>query len=457
MKTFKSLYNLRSNGVLLLLSLFTLINFSCKKYLAAKSDQSISTPTTIDDLEGMMNAYSPVNVDYPSAQEVAADNFYLLNADYLSLTQRQRDFYAWNKSSDIGADYVGPYQAIAYANIVLDNLPTIISNSEQRKNLVRGYALYVRASYHFSLTQLFATTYSQATAGSDLGIALRLTSDVEAKPFRSNMSDTYSSIIGDLQSALPLLANQPTAKYQPSRASTFGLLSRVYLAMGNYRDAATCADSCLNIYNTLIDYNTITATATIPFKQFSDEVIYDARSSPPAALSQSRAKIDTTLYRSYSTNDLRKSIYFKVNADGSQAFKGNYTGLSNASLFEGVATDEIWLTKAECYARLGNLPGALQALNSLLAKRWKTGTFVPLNITDQKQLLGTILLERRKELLFRGLRWMDLKRLNRDAETAQKIYRNLGGVLSELDPNSLRYTFEIDQNAVNISGLIQNP
>jgi hypothetical protein len=148
---------------------------------------------------------------------------------------------------------------------------------------------------------------------------------------------------------------------------------------------------------------------------------------------------------------------FKSNANGSIGFKGNYTGLINASLFTGVATNELYLIKAETAARNGNSAEALQNLNTLLSTRWLSGTFVAYTITDPQQLLSIILQERRKELLFRTLRWTDLRRLNKEAGYSKTLTRNVNGTTYSLAPGSLRYVFEIDQNAVNISGLTQNP
>ena len=56
-------------------------------------------------------------------------------------------------------------------------------------------------------------------------------------------------------------------------------------------------------------------------------------------------------------------------------FKGSYNGTLFA--FTGLATDEIFLVRAECRARTGDINGAMDDLNRLLQQRWKTGTFVP--------------------------------------------------------------------------------
>ena len=227
--------------------------------------------------------------------------------------------------------------------------------------------------------------------------------------------------------------------------------------MRDYEDAGLFADSSLQLYHELIDYNTIDPNAFAPFPRFNDEVVYDAKTLIAIVLLQSRAKVDTSLYAMYDSNDLRKTAFFREYSDGSHAFKGFYTGSTSPSLFTGIATDELYLVKAECEARNGKIEAALEDINTLLVNRYKTGSFVPLNIKDGPALTDTILAERRKELLYRTLRWTDLRRLNLEPDHAQTIYRYLNGELMSLPPNGPRYTFEIDRNSINQSGLQQNP
>jgi len=441
----------------LALTLIMISLSGCKKYLEAKPDQSIATPSTIDDLEGILNNYAFINARYSSAAEVSADNYYLKATDWTSLIDVQRNLYNWQKYDLIGGDYTSPYSAIEYANIVLDAIPKIQSSDVNRLNAIKGNALFLRASYHYSLAQLFCKVYQSASASTDLGIALRLNSDVAIKPVRSSIAATYTSIIADLKSALDFLPAQPNIKYHASKCAVFGQLARTYLSMGDYTNASLYADSALSLYNKLIDFNTVSKTTTIPFAQFNDEVIYDARSAAPQALANSRAKIDTLLYKSYEGNDLRKSVFFKANADGSYAFKGNYTGQNNAAIFTGIATDELYFIKAECDARLGKINDALSALNTILNARWKKGTYVSIATTDKIALLTLILNERRKELIFRNLRWTDLRRLNLEDAFSKTLNRNLNGSVYILKPGSERYVIELDRSAVDLSGLIQNP
>ena len=70
--------------------------------------------------------------------------------------------------------------------------------------------------------------------------------------------------------------------------------------------------------------------------------------------------------------------------------------------------------------------------------------------------MALILLERRKELLMRGLRWMDLKRLNMEG-AAITLTRTVNGQVYTLPPNDLRYALPIPEDVIAISGMQQNP
>jgi len=307
------------------------------------------------------------------------------------------------------------------------------------------------------MAQLFAPVYNEGSSVKDLGLPLRLNPEINEVSVRSTVQETYSQIIKDLNASISLLPALPYAKHRASKASAYGTLARTYLFMQKYKEAGVYADSCLKLISSLVDYNTISTSSTIPFKQFNDEVIFDTRTSPPSALLQTRAKVDEVLYQTYNSNDLRKAIFFKLNTDGSKAFKGNYTGLSTAVMFTGIATDEMLLTRAECYAREGKKELALTDLNNLLSKRFKTGTFVTLSSSSSEEALKSILVERRKELIFRTLRWSDLRRLNKEPNFALDLSRTINGKLYELKANSLRYILQIDAESILLSGMPQNP
>lgn len=444
-------------AALTMIFIITLLLGGCKKFLDKKTDQKLAVPSTLDDLELLLNRYETINSWYPVLGEVASDDYFVTDATFNSLNERDRNFYLWKKWDDIRGDWSFTYSVIFTTNIILESLNNIPSSDPARAAFIKGNALFVRAFHHFTLAQLFCLPYDLSTAATDPGIPLRLQSDINIRPTRASVQDTYASILADLTEAAALLPLEVPEKYHAGRAAAYGLLSRVFLTMREYDKAGLYADSALQINEDLIDYNNINAGAPIPFTQFNDEVIYGAKSINSSALIQSKAKVDSNLYQSYDLNDLRKQAFFRSYPDGSHAFKGHYTGSNAAQMFIGIATDELILNRAECAARQDHLQEALNDLNGLLVKRYQAGTFVPLSSSNKEEVVDWILKERRKELLFRTLRWSDLRRLNKEPEHEQVIYRVIAGEQYSLLPNSDRYVFQIDINSINESNLEQNP
>lgn len=275
---------------------------------------------------------------------------------------------------------------------------------------------------------------------------------------RSSVQKTYDFMISDIKSAIRLLPTKPIKKYRPSLPAAYGLMARLYLAMQEYNLAGLYADSCLQLYNSLMDFNSVDVSSDGPFEQFNKEVIYDSESYYPDAFYQPDAKVDSFLYQSFEAGDLRKTAFFKPVGDGSYNFKGNYTGKPyEPTMFTGIAVDEMILTRAECEARKGDSASALIDLNLLLSERFDASAFIPYSLPVSGGILKLILRERRKELMFRGLRWTDLRRLNKEPQFADTLYRIINNTTYELLPGSERYTLQIDRSSILNSGIQQNP
>jgi hypothetical protein len=437
--------------------IFCLLFFgSCKKYLETKSLQTLSTPSTLADLQLLLDNISMVNtlgLAYSST-----DEFYMNYTEWQNRPEAKKLSYIWDASLNDLPDWNIPYNTVYYANNVLLNLESIDSKGqEEKKNNIKGAALFYRAYSFYQLLQFYAPQYEASSATSDLGIVLRLDADFNVPSVRSTVQNSYDQVIKDLKEALSLLQNTSISKNRPSKAGCYALLSKTYLQTGNYSKAKENADACLQLYSTLLDYNSLLPiSAFFPFSFNNNEVIFYSKTEAPLNLDYTRAKVDTNLLSLYASNDIRKQAFFKVNSNGSYAFRGNYTG-EDFVLFNGLATDEVYLIRAECYAREGNIASALQDLNTLLQKRWLTGTFTPFTATTADQALFLILQERRKELVNRGTRWSDLRRLNKDSRFAITLRRILNGQTYSLPPNDLRYTLLIPLEVMNVTNLQQNP
>jgi len=433
---------------------------SCKKYLDLKPDKTLVVPSTLQDLQALLDNFDVMTASYPYAGELATDDNYFTDADWANLyTQQDKDTYTWNPDAQVyNGQWLGPYQTVYQANLILETLgsiPVTLGNKAQW-DAIKGSALFFRAYAFYELAQLFALPYDPATAGSLPGIPLRLSSDIYAKTTRAGLQQTYDQVLSDLRLSLALLPDASVKQARPTLAAAYGELARVYLVMGDYKRAGLYADSCLQKNDALIDYNTVDPTSSTPFQTFNEETIVYTLAEGSDAMVPPTSKTDTSLYASYAGNDLRKSVYYQDNGDGTFSFKGGYDGFGYGTVFTGIATDEMLLVRAECLAREGNTDAALKDLNTLLKQRFVTGTFIPVAVSDANDALQKILTERRKELVFRGLRWTDLRRLNLDKTFAVTLFRHLNGKIYQLPPNDLRYALLIPEEVIQQSGIEQN-
>lgn len=446
------------------LGLNILASGSCKKqdsFLDTKPDEALAVPSTLADLQSLLQYEGLFNINDPALGEIGTDDFYTTTANWNTLTSKERNCYIWAKQVyDAGAnvnDWSAPYQQVYYANTVLDNLPKIsfTSNQSDLANQIKGAALFYRSIAFYNLLQTFSLPYDSLTAATDPGIPLRLSSNLNGQSVRATEKQCYDQIISDLLMAADLLPLTPAYKTEPSQPAANALLARIYLATQNYSKAFQYADACLKQYNTLVDYNTLSPTAkAISTTYLAEDIFHTRLYSYAITFVNSKSVTDSLLYRSYTDNDLRKIHFFILNG-GLPYFRGSYNFLGS-NPFSGIATDEVYLARAECYARLGNKAAAMNDLNALLITRWKTGTFIPYTAVSAENALQQILLERRKELLYRGLRWTDLRRLNKDSRFANTLTRVINGVVYTLAPNDPRYALPIPDNEIAVSGIAQN-
>jgi len=427
----------------------TLLVMSCKKgWLDAKPDKSLIVPIKVAEFQSLLDNVTGINYNDPALGDLSADDHYIPYDDFLAATTSERNAYIWAKDiyqGETGFDWNYIYKKVFNANVVLDGIDA--ANADGSGNAVKGSAIFLRALNFYYATQEFCIPYKSSTAASALGVPLRLTSDVNKVSVRATLQASYEKIISDLNTAKILLPLTPLYKTRPSKPAVYGLLARIYLSMEDYTKAGLYADSTLQLYNKLVDFNTLDRTAFYPIPLFHDEDIYHSEMS--SFLSLLNAPIDSTLYNSYGAKDLRKVVFF----NGDKKFQGSYSGGYNP--YSGIATDEIYLIRAETYARANKVDMAMADLNLLLSKRFEP-PYTPLTASSAAEALGLVLKERRKELVYRGLRWSDLRRLNTDSKFAVILTRNLNGTIYSLAPNDPKYVFPIPDDEIRLSGIQQN-
>ncbi|MEA5402830.1 RagB/SusD family nutrient uptake outer membrane protein [Arcicella sp. DC2W] len=432
-------------------------------FLEIEPNRKLAVPTTLKDLDALMDNTTLLNANALLIMgEIGTDDYYLNETDWNSLTNPyQKNGYVWAKDIYEGQQCPGwnnAYQKILYANLVLESITKLepSTKNEVQWNRIKGTALFWRAWQFFQLAQIFCDDYEKQTANQKMGIPVRLTSDINQQNTRATIEDTYRQIVQDLTEAGDLLPALAEEKTRPSKQAVYALLARTYLQMKEYTLAKQQAEKCLSISDVLISYSEVNCSLNFPFPLYArgntEQPLLDAMIRTQTFASF--LKIDTTLLGSYGAGDLRAATYFSV-SNGYYVFKGTYNGYATYNPFP--ALDEVYLIRAECNERLGNHEDALKDLNQLLIHRYQKGAYQPKTMENTKNILTEILNERRKSLIFRGVRWSDLRRLRTETAYAKTIVRVLGNKRYELSPEQEHlYTWPIPDNVINLGGITQN-
>lgn len=433
-------------------------SISCKEFLEEKSNFGLQSPNTIESLQGILDNSIDMNMNVPAFGDIHSDDYFFTEKEFNAVDDQSRAFYTWmgttyNYPDDWAFLYVPVYQA----NVVLDALPKV-DGGESVKDRIKGEALFYRAYQYLQGVWIYGKALDEETASIDLGIVLRETSDQTIPSKRSSVRACYNKVIADLETAVALLPQVAESPMRPSKLAGYAALSRTYLSVANYDSAFFYADKVLKVKHDLLDYNDFSSADLLkpyPVQRLNKETIFYAQlTTSYPNLHPNFGLIDSTLYASYSDNDLRKSAFFKARGEYF-SFRGNYTEALN--LFGGMAIDEIILIRAETNIRLGYINKGLTDLNTLLLNRVKKGEFVPFSGLNQSEALKLVKIERRKELLMRGLRWIDIKRYNKYDGDNLKLIRYLNGKKFQLEPNSNIYALPLPTDIVMLTGIEQNP
>lgn len=456
---------MKLSAKLFVFSALVLLSACGREFLEIKRSRGQVVPNSVADFQAILDRSQDMNRS--SSHElsvIGADEYDVADNQWESLRDPyQKNGYIWNadvyEHQDVD-DWNSAYFRILIANMVLEGAAGIVPSAAERAawNNIRGSALFFRAWNHYQLAQLFCKPYDPQTASTEKGIPLRLESDVTLKMGRGSLEGVYRQIIGDLREASDLLPVEPANKMRSSKPAVLALLARVFLMMGDYEQAGQTANRCLELTDELVDFNGLDLTTTqlflLDYGETNPEMLFYSVMDNITITNTSRFHADTTLLSMYDVGDLRAPGYFRDAGGGRMVFKASYGG--SVTFFTGLATDEVYLIASECAARNGNTADALRYLNTLLSNRYEPSLYQPVALADPNELLKVILRERRKELVLRGVRWEDLRRLNKDPEHATTLTRVVNGVAHTLEPGSPRWVWPIPDKEVDIGDLPQN-
>ncbi|SHN33528.1 RagB/SusD family nutrient uptake outer membrane protein [Chitinophaga sp. CF418] len=368
------------------------------------------------------------------------DNIYIWAADYYTSDQ-----------SDAGWDQL--YKQIYTCNQITANVMESKNGTTEEKQKVYAEAQVQRATSYLTLINLYARVYNAANASKDPGVPLLLTPDLFANLTRASVQQVYDQILQDLTQALPTLPDYPSNNLHPAKAAVYAILSRTYLYMQRYTEAADNAVKALGYQNTILDLNNHTAGGSAyPRRLLNPEIILAKQASKPGYLN---LPLSDELVNKFSTDDLRYTLFTRNGSSFFPSFtgRGSYRDMlfSGDNVSVGVSVPEMMLTQAEALARTGQKDEAIALVNALRQKRFTPSTYIALSATTADEALHIVLDERRRELFGTGLRWFDQRRLSVEPALAETESRTFKGTTYTLVPGD-RYVYPIPPKNIE-----QNP
>jgi hypothetical protein len=382
-----------------------------------------------------------------------------------SMTDIYYNAYTWQPQywSDIqgDVDWERLYKVIYTANEVMDGVMDSERGTDDLKRQLYAEAQVHRAYSYWCLVSLYAKQYDASTASTDLGVPVLLTPNLFVSLKRASVATVYNQIISDLKAAEPALSDLPDYNTRPSKAAVYALLARTYLGMRDFTNAQLYADKALAIQQDILDLRQFaTSTASFPYRINDKEVIF---SKIVSSYLFTGIQLDTALLSQLGTKDLRYTLFVKPGTNFSPAFTGygywryRYSREMQA-INNGLTVTEVMLIKAECAARDNNANTAIGLLNTLREKRFLAADYTALPVGTAADALKSVVDERKLEFFGTGLRWLDQKRLNKDAALAVTVKRTFRDVEYTLEPNSPRYVYPIGTKYILLNPEIeQNP
>lgn len=123
------------------------------------------------------------------------------------------------------------------------------------------------------------------------------------------MEACYQQILSDyLVAANNLIVNESIVG-RPNKAAAYAGMARAYLNMGDFPKAFLNAEEGLKLKNQLMDFNQLNPNVTFPIQRFNVEVLFPATTTVSAGMNYNNGLVDSLLIKSYTTGDLRKTVF----------------------------------------------------------------------------------------------------------------------------------------------------
>ncbi|MGQ1785660.1 RagB/SusD family nutrient uptake outer membrane protein [Saccharicrinis sp. GN24d3] len=485
-------------NILVYLTAILLLSVSCSDFLEQEPGTQTSTEELFSTYEGFQLA---LNGCYYDLEDISTFRQHAIYADLLggnivftpshtSSSKGEIDvpysvenvysFQDKEESSDLSSLYDGAYEIINASNEILEHLDQLTEVGDDVKRQLKAETLCIRALCHFYLVRMYSQNFSYTPDASHLGIVCNeRTQQVGVDyPARKTAVESYSFVLNDLEDAIDnfteiSLLSGPSYSYF-NNISCKALLARVALYANEYQMAVDyCSDVILNSGISLMskeEYDNQWKEDNAPVSEiifeFSAVQSEDGTYQTTNTMAGAYGFFSTSDYQEYSSSGDLLSLFEAGDVRGDSMFLEvdlptvipNQTDLEDLPYYFThkfqdnpgnplMRLSELYLIRAEAYARLDEQGNALSDLNTIRDRAGAT----PALITDD--LLDEIFLERRRELCFEGHLLFDIARFHKNVD------RNDGCIANtcHLDYPSNYFVLPIPRgNTYLNSNLVQN-
>jgi len=468
------------------------------KYLLIFTASALVVSCGESDLEPTL----ALDKDLSSGINTAADLGFVLNSAYDRMSEtgyygrnqiimgdvRTDNAYANLNSgrfSDSDMDYsstgAGPwstiYRVIAITNIVIGADTSSLTGSAGKIAHTQGQAYALRALAHFDLLQDYGQHFITGQGGgASLGVPYVKTykDPANLEPARGTVASNIGDIAADLTTAIGMMDDSfnISSSYM-TKAGAYAILARAALYAGSVDPSLyATADSAAKWVIANSGASPVSATGftgSFASDNASNSIFELAFSGTDSRGINGIANIlrgptygdvrvltgdgpNPDLMDIYDADDVRGAADMLGTAQGYPTMLGKFptmNGSDNVTLFR---VEEMHLIAAETSLRAGNSADALTYLNNIPAIRGLGANYYA------SATLENILLERRKEFAFEGLRFHDLSRMGMDMPLIDSI-KQLNDDLTGTPPSygSYRYAYPIALSERNANpNMVQN-
>jgi tetratricopeptide (TPR) repeat protein len=439
---------------------------SCENYLDDIPKGSKS-PTTLADYEAFLrDEYTNHRVDITGASQLLNDQYVTL-ANLASYRLYNAN-YMWDENADRIAlkvsdetTYYSSYAGISTFNLIIENALTTTKATEAEQRVVWAEAKVLRAMNYFNLVNFYADTYVASTASTKLSVPLITSANINAPSKQVTIQEMYDFILNDLKEALPYLSKVSQTPLHPNLGAGYAFYSRVYLQMNNYTEALKYADLALAENNKLYDwigyYNTNKAIIDVPNSYttttspmgYTYVENYTYRHGTYSSLTTENS-IPVERAQRFEAGDAKFISRWKLYTVGAETYYRRT--LSGAFNFGGITTVEVYLIKAECLARAGQISDALGILNTVRKTRILPASYQDISTADKTTALKAIYRTKNNELTNTLIPFADTRRLNAEGVYKVSYTKTVNGTTYTLASDSHLWTMPFPQGATQNPG-----